>query len=802
MATESISSSISAAQTLGKSTMTTQATPNSKQTAPDATGFSDFLLNSLSNAISTGDVSSAPTPNGAPFQSSKGGADQNRPIAGQSLAQVQELSQFQDAAIPSMEPHLSSMEQFTRPERFASDRDGSAPTIALVQTNALSISRQTTNAIPASVPNSKSNADRSTSDFSVQTSLVANLQSPPANPNPILEKGRNAEAFIFGDRTANSSKRAVKQPEHLVSDHGATIRPIVLSPANDLSSPVQRAIAEPFSIPNSITRVDDSSSDAVSQTQVNENHQSPTGSPKAYKETDPQEAAFILPDSNADTFPPPDLSAATATTAMLPPLAQDAAPALDKLSVQPDVRPESPTVGVKSVSTNQASENPVISVAANASAPYPSPATGLPNVPLHFEPSVSRMTRTNMVQSEAKQTQAPVPTPAVPSSVVPTQKLTTVDSSGSRNVPNPNGNESSNESLNGGSAHKLSGEQTISTLLAPTIPEVSAGAPSSIERLPLPAADHTQSLSLVAMNVETPVRTETLTARSYKVEPLTYTQVASLPDPLLSASAELPNTQTNPVTAIVDDTSRKESGKETAKNPSNHTAVSPAEAKASNSQVSSPKTLTAEPPQVEPVALANAPHAVASTAAVLPDGTLVASGEKTPLRNADSLPKGGNPSAAAEPSNDAAQQQAASIQSTQLTSQIGKADVKIALSGDQFGQVELHAKVTGDQLNASITVEHRETHALLASDLPALRQVLTERQLRVGEITLLHDVASSGGSMADRRQQAMPDETAPRQNDNASGTHKDGSPFPDNLDKRRTGTNPIFDSRGRLSVRA
>lgn len=185
----------------------------------------------------------------------------------------------------------------------------------------------------------------------------------------------------------------------------------------------------------------------------------------------------------------------------------------------------------------------------------------------------------------------------------------------------------------------------------------------------------------------------------------------------------------------------------------------------------------------------------------IPSGKALAGDIPAKVTAADPLAKGGQPSDAGATANASDRQPISSLQSAQLTSQISKGDVKIALQGEQFGSVELHAKVTGDQLSASITVEHHETHALLTGELPALHQMLNERQLRVSEIILLHDSLLSGGS-TDDNSPAKQEDSMPQQNSGAKGDGGDASPFPSSGPDGRAGTDPIFNSQGRLSVRA
>jgi flagellar hook-length control protein FliK len=144
----------------------------------------------------------------------------------------------------------------------------------------------------------------------------------------------------------------------------------------------------------------------------------------------------------------------------------------------------------------------------------------------------------------------------------------------------------------------------------------------------------------------------------------------------------------------------------------------------------------------------------------------------------------------------------ATIQSAQLVSEASKSDVRIALQGEQMGRVELHAKMTGDQVSASITAEHPDTHAFLSVQLPSLHQLLNERHLQVSEIILFHDSLSPSGSSQDDGAHAKREERSPQRTHDRGLTGGADAEAAAGTSDPRMGAGRIFDSRGRLNVRA
>jgi hypothetical protein len=328
----------------------------------------------------------------------------------------------------------------------------------------------------------------------------------------------------------------------------------------------------------------------------------------------------------------------------------------------------------------------------------------------------------------------------------------------------------------------------------------SAGSSKSSERSTASASDRAASApipaatdgSFVAPLAEVPP--PAAAGESWTSNGLTSASVA--PDAIETASAIDPSASSDSASQDSDGGSRNNSGK----NSTSRTAASAIDSKASFSSAAPPDAGTAA--SVKPTPINSSVQTAESSASFLSAPKPLAGDGKTSGHSADPAPRDTNGGASADTLR-AENQPAPGMSAAHLTSQMSKSDVKIALQGDQFGSVELHAKVNGDQLSASITVEHHDTHAMLASDLPALHQLLNERQLRVSEILLLHDSLASGHSAHEDGASAKRDGSSPR-GTGASGEagREDVSSASGSVSAERTSGSEIFNSQGRLSVRA
>jgi Flagellar hook-length control protein FliK len=138
---------------------------------------------------------------------------------------------------------------------------------------------------------------------------------------------------------------------------------------------------------------------------------------------------------------------------------------------------------------------------------------------------------------------------------------------------------------------------------------------------------------------------------------------------------------------------------------------------------------------------------------------------------------------------------------TQLMQTATHSEIRIAMQTDKFGSIELHARVMGDEIGATIAVEKRDAHAALAAELPALQQALSEKQLRVDQVSLLH--ASLGSTAGDAGANAQQRERGQVQRSALPGyqvsAENDGMANISWMTPEQMG---VFDSQGRLSVLA
>jgi hypothetical protein len=142
-----------------------------------------------------------------------------------------------------------------------------------------------------------------------------------------------------------------------------------------------------------------------------------------------------------------------------------------------------------------------------------------------------------------------------------------------------------------------------------------------------------------------------------------------------------------------------------------------------------------------------------------------------------------------------------------LAGSAGASAWNVALRADGLGTVQVRAHLNGDQFGAAITVERHDAHALLSTDLSALRQGLADRQLRVDNVSLLQGSAAddssqrgshAGGGAARQQQHESSPARLPAGEASSSFLGTTDSSRPSDGSEIRT----AFDSNGRLSVRA
>jgi hypothetical protein len=142
------------------------------------------------------------------------------------------------------------------------------------------------------------------------------------------------------------------------------------------------------------------------------------------------------------------------------------------------------------------------------------------------------------------------------------------------------------------------------------------------------------------------------------------------------------------------------------------------------------------------------------------------------------------------------------VSDAQLTTAAGQSEMRIAMQTENLGAIELHARITGDQVGAAIIVEKHDAHAALAVELPALQQALSDKQLRVDQVALtqgsLSSTAGDTGANTQHNQRGTPQPLqTPQSNSfwNESRAITTATWFV----PEQTG---IFTAQGRLSVQA
>jgi hypothetical protein len=138
-----------------------------------------------------------------------------------------------------------------------------------------------------------------------------------------------------------------------------------------------------------------------------------------------------------------------------------------------------------------------------------------------------------------------------------------------------------------------------------------------------------------------------------------------------------------------------------------------------------------------------------------------------------------------------------------LVEKLGQSEMNIAMQADALGAVQVRAHLAGDQVGAAITVEHHDLHAMLSNDLSALHQALSERQLRVANLSV-HQAFSSGdaGIGGGKGQQQPQDGTAQRATPFMQSSPEFSAPLNFSTSADSSESRDAFDSQGRLSVRA
>jgi hypothetical protein len=102
-------------------------------------------------------------------------------------------------------------------------------------------------------------------------------------------------------------------------------------------------------------------------------------------------------------------------------------------------------------------------------------------------------------------------------------------------------------------------------------------------------------------------------------------------------------------------------------------------------------------------------------------------------------------------------------QATQLYQRVGGAEMHISMDTDLLGSIDLRAVVHQGSLSATIGVQRADVQTLLVNELPALQHSLSEKNLQVGQISVLAGNIGSGanGDAQSHQQQGRPQTSAP-----------------------------------------
>lgn len=85
-------------------------------------------------------------------------------------------------------------------------------------------------------------------------------------------------------------------------------------------------------------------------------------------------------------------------------------------------------------------------------------------------------------------------------------------------------------------------------------------------------------------------------------------------------------------------------------------------------------------------------------------------------------------------------------QASQLYQRVGGAEMHIAMDTDLLGSIDLRAVVHQGSLSATIGVQRADVQTLLVNELPALQHSLAEKNLQVGQISVLAGNIGSGAN--------------------------------------------------------
>jgi len=135
------------------------------------------------------------------------------------------------------------------------------------------------------------------------------------------------------------------------------------------------------------------------------------------------------------------------------------------------------------------------------------------------------------------------------------------------------------------------------------------------------------------------------------------------------------------------------------------------------------------------------------------------------------------------------------VSTAQLADAASHTEMRIAMQTDKLGNIELRAHLTGETVGAAITVEKRDAHSILAVELPALQQALSEKSLRVEQVALFQGTLDLNHSQSGK-------DAEQQQANGAQHQAKAWTMQSSNSMNTEFMHVSAFDSAGRLNVRA
>lgn len=97
------------------------------------------------------------------------------------------------------------------------------------------------------------------------------------------------------------------------------------------------------------------------------------------------------------------------------------------------------------------------------------------------------------------------------------------------------------------------------------------------------------------------------------------------------------------------------------------------------------------------------------------------------------------------------------VKASELYQHVGGAEMRIAMQTDLLGTIDLRATLHQSALTATIGVQRGDVQAILSNDLPSLQHALSDKSLRIDQISVMNNSVGGGLDLGGQRQpQAQP----------------------------------------------